>query len=345
MKSMRKSKAFKIVFPLLSIGISIYFIPWLILQTWLTPLPSTIQEQLDLAEKFKLDGIIVHIDQGRMGSQTYTSGWHNRKDSIHAKGDALFKIASIGKMYVAAAITKLATEGRISVDSSFANYLPGIAANFKHSEDITIRSMVMHKSGLPNYVDHPDFPWDNPPQSEIGHLKFAYEMEQEFAPMEDSSYSNTNYLLLTLLMDSVLGYSHHRYIEEQILKPLHLDQTYMEMNQVDPERVMSGYYIGYEPDIKGNYFGSMVATASDVGKFLRSFQDGTLFTEEELALYKSMYVTSHTGLLPGYQSIARYYPDLDAVVVQFTNTNGGYAWNIHTIIHNKVVRILRKSTS
>jgi hypothetical protein len=105
---------------------------------------------------------------------------------------------------------------------------------------------------------------------------------------------------------------------------------------------MSGYFVGYDPDIKDHYFGSMVATAEDVGRFVRAMHDGSLFTPEEAVLYDRIYVRSHTGLLPGYQSLVRYYPDLDAVLVQFTNTNGGYAWNIHTIMHNKIVRILRR---
>ena len=67
----------------------------------------------------------------------------------------------------------------------------------------------------------------------------------------------------------------------------------------------------------------MVATAEDVGIFIRALNDGSLLTDSEEAIYSSVYEYEHTGLLSGYSSIARYYEDMDAVVVLFANTSGG----------------------
>tara|TARA_R110002050_G_scaffold294238_4_gene451768 strand:+ start:4797 stop:5072 length:276 start_codon:yes stop_codon:yes gene_type:complete len=86
------------------------------------------------------------------------------------------------------------------------------------------------------------------------------------------------------------------------------------------DRLMSGYYVGVDEDIKTSDYGSMVATAEDVGKFLRALNEGTLFNEKEQGIYSSIYEYNHTGLIPGYQSIAKYHKDIDAVVIQFTNT-------------------------
>ena len=108
---------------------------------------------------------------------------------------------------------------------------------------------------------------------------------------------------------------------------------------------MSGYYVGYDADIKHNDFigpaGSMVATAQDVGIFLRALNDGSIFNDDEQAIYASVYPFEHTGLLPGYSSIARYHKDIDAVVVQFVNTAGGHSWEKSEIIYNRIVKILR----
>jgi hypothetical protein len=81
----------------------------------------------------------------------------------------------------------------------------------------------------------------------------------------------------------------------------------------------------------------LVATAQDVGIFLRALNDGTLLNDEEQAIYSSIYESGHTGLLPGYQSIARYHQELDAVVVQFVNTSGGNMWTISEIIYNRII--------
>jgi hypothetical protein len=89
----------------------------------------------------------------------------------------------------------------------------------------------------------------------------------------------------------------------------------------------------------------MVATAQDVGIFLRALNDGTLLSDEEQAIYSSIYKYEHTGLLPGYQSIARYHKDIDTVVIQFVNTSGGNMWSISEMLYNKIVRILSRKNA
>jgi hypothetical protein len=89
----------------------------------------------------------------------------------------------------------------------------------------------------------------------------------------------------------------------------------------------------------------MVATAEDMGIFLRALNDGSVFNEGEQEIYSSIYVYEHTGLLPGYSSIARYYKDIDAVVIQFVNTSGGYTWNLSEIVHSRILKIMRRQKS
>ncbi len=106
---------------------------------------------------------------------------------------------------------------------------------------------------------------------------------------------------------------------------------------------MSGYYVGYDDDFKNENQG-MIATAQDVGIFLRALNDGTLLNEKEMEIYASIYEFNHGGLVPGYQCMAEYHKDIDAVVIQFMNTTDfeGYQWNLLQITHARVVKILRK---
>jgi len=87
----------------------------------------------------------------------------------------------------------------------------------------------------------------------------------------------------------------------------------------------------------------MIATAEDVGIFLRALNDGSLFKEGEQEIYSSIYVYEHGGLIPGYQSLAEYHKDIDTVVIQFINTTNfnGYDWNLAEIIINRIVKIIR----
>ena len=88
----------------------------------------------------------------------------------------------------------------------------------------------------------------------------------------------------------------------------------------------------------------MLATAADVGIFLRALNDGSLFEQGEQVIYASIYEFEHGGWVPGYQSFANYYPDLDAVMVAFYSTTDPklYNWNLSEIINNRIAKILKK---
>ena len=209
--------------------------------------------------------------------------------------------------------------------------------------------LVQHRSRIPNFTDTPGY-WENAPKDNKQSLELVLDKPADFKPDEKYRYSNTNYLLIGEILDKTLGYSHHKYIKTEILVPLKLNHTYSLLSEVgDLDQVMSGYDVGYDGDLKNNDFvnpaGSMVATAEDVGIFLRALNDGSLLTDNEQAIYSSIYTYEHTGLLPGYSSIARYHKDIDTVVIQFANTSGGTTWNITEVVYNRIVKIIRKSSS
>jgi len=87
----------------------------------------------------------------------------------------------------------------------------------------------------------------------------------------------------------------------------------------------------------------MIATIDDVGIFLRALVDGTLLTEEEQTTYESLYDYEHGGWVLGYQSIARYHPDTDSVVILFVNSTGGDSEALIHIIYDRVVQIAHRS--
>lgn len=341
MKKKKIKGILRIGFILASIA-SLWFVPWILVRAWITPLPDTVQEQLNEAIGYGFDGMIVYVDQAGKPPEFYAAGWHDRKNKIPAYPQALFKIASISKLYVAVAITKLVHGERLSLDKSLAHYFPELVGRIEYADKITLRMMVQHRSGIPNLTDHPGF-WKNPPKSSEEALGYALDLPANFEPGADYGYSNTNYLLLSELIDKVVGYSHHQYIKEEILIPLGLKNTFASLSEVDINDVMSGYYVGYGADLKTDDQG-MLATAEDVGIFLRALNDGSLFDEGEQEIYSSIYVYDHTGLVPGYQSMAKYFKDIDAVVIQFNNTTNfdGYEWNLAEIVYSRVVKILRK---
>ena len=327
-----------------SIG-SLYFVPWVLVKAWILPLPGTVQEQVNEAIGHGFDGMIVYVDQAGKPPAFYAGGWKDRENEIPADPKSLFKIASISKLYTAVAVTKLVHDNRLSLDKTLADYLPELKGRIENVDKITLRMMVRHRSGIPNFTDNPAY-WENEQNNGAKPLEFALDLPANFEPDEDYGYSNTNYLLLRRIMDDVLGYNHHQYIREKILIPLKLKNTFFSLDEVNLDDVMSGYYVGYDEDFKTREYG-MLATAEDVGIFLRALNDGSVFQKGEQEIYSSIYEYEHGGLVVGYQSLAEYHEDIDTVVVQFINTTDfeGYEWSLSEIVINRIVKILKREKS
>ena len=319
-----------------------WYFTWEFIRVWIAPLPDTAQEQVNDAIGYGFDGMIVYVDEAGKPPAFYTAGWHDRKNKIPANPKALFKIASSRKLYVAIATAKLINDKRLSLDKTLADYFPELVGRIENAEKITLKMMVQHRSGIPNYTDHPGY-WENRPKSREETLELVLDLPANFDPDEDYGYSNTNYLLIRKLIDKVVGYNRFRYIKEEILIPLGLNNTFSSLSEVDIDDVMSGYYVGYEEDLKTDDNG-MLATAEDVSIFLMALNDGSVFDKGEQEIYSSIYVLEHTGLIPGYQSIAKYHKDMDTIVIQFVNTTNfsGHTWFISEIVYNRIVKILRR---
>ena len=321
-------------------AISLFFVPWLLVKAWLLPLPNSLQEQADQAIDLAFEGIIIYVNQTGKTPQFIASGWHNKEYKIPANPHALYKLASISKLYDAAAVTKLVSQGRLSLNQTIADYLPELDGRIDNAKEITLRMMLQHKSGLPNFTDSPEF-WAAPTETFEESLELIKDLPANFEPGEDYEYCNTNYLLLNKIMDNTLGYPNFQFIQEEILNPLNLRHTFGSLKDVNIDDVMSGYHVGYPHDLKTDDHG-MLATAEDVGTFLRALNDGSVFMNDEAEIYAYEY--EHSGWVPGYQSFAKYYADIDAVVVTFYNTTDKdlIYWNLSEITNNRILKILAK---
>lgn len=341
---MKKQKA-KLIFKILLISgtiISLFFVPWIVVKAWILPLPNTIQEQAEEAVSNGFDGILIYVDLPNKPPKYYTAGWHDKKNKIPAKPIALFKIASINKLYIAAAITKLVYNNKLSLEKTLADYLPEVSKHIENANMITLKMLVQHRSGIPNFTDTKNY-WANPKATNTEKLNLILDLPANFEPDSSYEYSNTNYVLLTEIMNKELGYPYFEFIQKEILNRLDLKNTFESIKKVNLNRVMSGYHIGYEYDLKTDDIG-MVSTIEDTGIFLRALNSGSLFDANEKELYATLYEFEHKGWVPGYQSIAKYHKDLDAVVVQFTSTTDAnlYYWNLADVEYMRIIKILKK---
>lgn len=306
-------------------------------------LPDSVETELNTSVENGFGGIVVYVNQAGKSS-FYSAGYNNRENQIPADPHTLFKIASISKLYLAAVTTKLIAKGELSLEAKITELLPEVDGKIEYANEITLENMLQHRSGIRDWSFEPETEGETY-DDYMSFMARVYDKEANFKPGKKYGYSNSNYLLIAEILDRTLGYSHQDYIQANILDRLGLNNTYNVYKDSDTNKVMSGYVIGWEPDLRPWDFplpgGNMVATAEDVGTFLRALIDGTLLNSEEQEIYSSVYEYEHTGWLPGYCSIARYHSDIDAVVVQFVNTSSDELyWLQLNRVYNRIVQII-----
>lgn len=306
--------------------------------------PTSIQEILDSSTRNGVDGIFVYVEQTNGVNEAFSSGIQNRETQLPADANALFKVASISKLFIAVSAAKIVVQGDISLDDTLASWLPEFADHIENAERITIRQLIQHRSGIADFDSQEGFSWQNAHTDIDQTLNFALGKPADFEPDSRYEYSNTNYLLLAKVLDSALGYSHEQYILEHILQPLELQNTFYKLSDIAPDRLVKGYWLNIERSTQDYAIpgGSMISTVKDIATFIRALNTGNLLTSEERQVYFSVYWKGHAGWLPGYQSIADIHPDIDTVVVQFVNTTGGNSESLAQSTYNNVVNFLSR---
>ena len=326
--------------------VSMYFVPWPILKAFLRPVPDTVEEQLEQSLAFSFRGAMASVVKANGEINNYAAGWHNHEETVEAYPQAYFKIASISKLYDVACLSKLVHQKKLNLDSSLTYFFPSWAHRLEYADQITLRMLVQHRSGIYNFTNSPGF-WSNPPKNEEALMNLFLDRPNNFKPNEDYEYCNTNYYLIEKIIELASQENKFEFLKREILIPNKLFHTFGNKAQLEMDSLISGYYVGVDEDIKTADYSSMVATTADVGRFVYALNTGSLFSAKEHEIFKSLYPTNHTGLIPGYQSYAEYFPEIDAVVVLSLNSTNfeGYEWNLGSIAHNRIKKIVKKQDS
>src|SRR5690606_14815256 len=103
--------------------------------------------------------------------------------------------------------------------------LPELIGRIENADQITLKMLLQHRSGIPDWIEDPEFPWDKPPTDVNKVLELVLDEPAKFEPDSRYDYSNTNYLLIGKILDRTLGHPHQQYIKSEILTPLGLTQT------------------------------------------------------------------------------------------------------------------------
>lgn len=257
-----------------------------------------VQTALKALETVGASGISVTVKSPRCGVVSRGVGLADLRTGRKVTGDEHSRIASNTKSWVATVVLQLVGEGALDLENSVDDYLPGLVRTEHYDgRDITIRQLLQHTSGLPDYLGAPF--WENETAHRWDHVEPLETVRQALAlpPPEDKpfSYSNTNTNLVGLIVAEVTGRSIGTEIERRIVKSLGLRGTYWPGDQTALRKPdlrsyveRSGNVLDWtEWNVSGvDASGALVSTSADVTVFWSALMSGKLLAPAELAEMK-----------------------------------------------------------
>jgi D-alanyl-D-alanine carboxypeptidase len=271
----------------------------------------------------RLDGLVDIGFPAALGSVTHPDGDHD--DYVAGVGDVEtgaevpvdgeVRLGSNTKTYTAVVVLQLVEEGLVELDAPVETYLPALVRGEGiDGSAITVRQLLQHTSGLPEYttgiaadIEKLQHAYTSPRDL----LDLALAQPAHFAPGEKWEYSNTNYLLLGLMVERLTQRPIFEAVTERIIEPLDLDHTYFPT--VGEQDFRGEHPRGYHIDAEGEQIdvsrldpswgwaaGQMIATPSDFNVFAQAVLDGRLLSDAMMTEMQTT-VPSDESLWPGAQ--------------------------------------------
>ncbi|NFD78234.1 cyclic peptide export ABC transporter [Clostridium botulinum] len=274
---------------------------------------------------------------------------------------SLFEIGSNSKAFTALGILSLEKSGQIKLNDEVTKYISWLKVKYKGKEtSITVEQLLYHTSGIPfKTIDKvPVADKDNALEETV---KTLVDIDLDSEPGKKFQYATINYDVLGLIIEKVTGKTYENYIEETVLKPMGLNNTYLFKNETINEQMASGYKIGFlkpqlyeAPIYRGNKpAGYIISGGEDMAKWLK-IQMGTM---KELKFHKDIIKKSqeasransaigdevfyaggwfvypkgqisHGGNNPNYSSFIIFNPKDKVGVAVLSNINSNYMQNI-----------------
>jgi len=260
-------------------------------------LQKVLQDTVSKSAK-KIPGAILRITGSEFGTWTGVAGLSNTKTKKAMSSNVRFRAASILKPFISVVVLQLIEEGKLLLDKPMNTILhDSICSKFKNSKQITIRNLLNHTSGIPDWLTqetsgklaaNPYKIWTVYEYFDIASAQEAY-----FTPGESLKYSNTNYNLLGLIITKITGNSWRTELRERIIKPLNLTNTRLpEPGDLSMSESHSRGYHKFGPnlidftefdssmaDAAGGH--AIITTTSDLNKFINAVLKAELFKNKE----------------------------------------------------------------
>ena len=259
-----------------------------------------------------------------------------------------YRIGSISKVFTATLIFKAIEEEKITLDETIESYFPEI----QNADRITISNLLNHRSGIHSFTDNKEefLSYHIKPKTEKEMLEIIAEGGSDFKPDEKAAYSNSNYVLLSYILEKLYRKPYGKILEDGIIKPLNLKNTFFG-NKINPDN-NEAYAYHFEKKWKRTNetdpsidmgAGGIVSTPSDLIRFAEALFNNKILLPESIAkmktiqdkfgmgLFKTEYYDKvsygHNGEIDGFISMLRYFP-YDNIAFAITSNGANYSLNL-----------------
>lgn len=300
-----------------------------------------------LEQNNKFLGSIAVAENGKI-IYTKSIGFSDVENQIKASDDTKYRIGSISKTFTSVLVFKAIEEGKLNLDQAIHKWFPDI----KNSEKITIENLLNHRSGIHSFTSNKDyFDWNTQAKTEEEILDIITKGGSDFIPNEKADYSNSNYVLLTFILEKTYQKSYPELISKYITKPLNLVNTKFakKINSTNNE-AKSYQFIGEwrleketHPSIPLGA-GAIISTPTDIVKFsnalfnekiinkksldkMKEITDGYAYGLFQIPFYDKIGY-GHTGGIDGFTSVFSYFQDGN---ISYALTSNGTNYNNNNI--------------
>jgi CubicO group peptidase (beta-lactamase class C family) len=307
-------------------------------QTVTPALPGQSVEQYIDSQNFS--GAVLIVDHGNI-VLSKGAGLVDRNGTETINADTVFRLGSVSKQFTATAIILLQQKGLLSIDDTVATHLAG----FPNGDTITIKHLLQHTSGIPNYTALENFgsitTQYHTPEQLIAIFK---NLPLEFSPGSRFNYSNSGYALLGYLIEAVSGLSYQEFITTEIFTPLNMTRSGYGESTFGSDNIAYGYMPSGNDavtiDMSVPYAaGALTSTLNDLSLWDQSFYTNTLLSEGSKTLIYTPglnnyalgwvvnsgdngLVYSHVGIISGFSSFIARYPEQQKLIVVLANVQG-----------------------
>jgi CubicO group peptidase (beta-lactamase class C family) len=242
-----------------------------------------------LNERAKADSSGVAVLVARDGKIVFQDGFGlaDIGNKTPITPDTKFRIGSVSKQFTAAAILRLAEQGKLSLDDKLSKHFP----DFSHRPDVTIRHLLTHTSGLHSYTDKPEFITRVTKPIEPAKLIEWFRGDStDFSPGAGFHYNNSAYFLLGELVAKISGKPYGDFLRETFFQPLEMKSSGVYVNSSPPPGAATGYSLTegkFKPALDWDMSwaggaGALYSTVGDLFRWNEALYGGRVLNAESL---------------------------------------------------------------